>query len=845
MSVIVNAGVSESHLRHSLRSLVGQTWPASEVLVVHIGRIDEIEAVVTEELPDLPLTLVAARDEQLAPALNEAVAAATGRHLAFLDAADSWEPDRLSLLVDALRHVDSPMVADVMRSVAKDGSVNFAVGGHPEGGVTSRFGIDLGRIVIDTEAVADVGGFDPTMRGAWSFDLVVRLSRAHPITVLPTVGVHRNYRERHHARRPSPRYRPVTDHVAIASWADVSLNRHLVDWEALARKRQDPATISVIIPTYEDWRLTEGAVRSVLASDPGEGRSIDCIVWDNGSSAAVHAVLASLKVRYPEIRLEHSPVNHGFALGNNLAVPYARGDTIVFLNNDVEVPPDWLTPITRALADEGVLGVQPLLVYPSGAVQSAGVAFPSTGGLPHAFLQGFPPEDASKVGDLRFSALTGAALALRFSDVVALNGFDPIFTNGMEDVDLCHRLSRMRDGYFRVLPDAPVMHCESRSPGRYTKYLLNRQVYLDRWRGVLEPRDDVRLWAACGYRVLDHEVIRKNDLVKRHLVVPAPVLVRERRLHVDESPERLRWAIKNPAPYGPESERWGDTHFARAVAAALRGLGQEVVIDHRAEFERTTSRHDDVSLVLRGLAPFSPSAEQVSIAWVISHPEMLGRPEAETYDRVVAASVCWAEQTSRAWGFHVEPLLQATDPQLFHPDRAVADTGHPVIFVGSSRKVYRTVVKDAVEAGLPVSVYGGLWGRFIPKQYIKGEYLDNLTLGEAYRSAGVVLNDHWEDMRTSGFISNRLFDAAASGARVITDAVEGLPATFGDSVQVYRSQEDLVRLSSLADPDEVFGDDAARRQVAAKVSREHSFHARAQRLVEIALEERRRRGFSA
>ena len=401
VSVIVNAGVSESHLRHSLRSLVGQTWPASEVLVVHIGRIDEIEAVVTEELPDLPLTLIAARDEQLAPALNEAVAAATGRHLAFLDAADSWETDRLSLLVDALRHVDSPMVADVMRSVAKDGSVNFAVGGHPEGGVTSRFGIDLGRIVIDTEAVADVGGFDPTMRGAWVFDLVVRLSRAHPITVLPTVGVHRNYRERHHARRPSPRYRPVTDHVAMASWADVFLNRHLVDWEALARKRQDPATISVIIPTYEDWRLTEGAVRSVLASDPGEGRSIDCIVWDNGSSAAVHAVLASLKVRYPEIRLEHSPVNHGFALGNNLAVPYARGDTIVFLNNDVEVPPDWLTPITRALADEGVLGVQPLLVYPSGAVQSAGVAFPSTGGLPHAFLQGFPPEDASEVGDLR------------------------------------------------------------------------------------------------------------------------------------------------------------------------------------------------------------------------------------------------------------------------------------------------------------------------------------------------------------------------------------------------------------------------------------------------------------
>ena len=33
----------------------------------------------------------------------------------------------------------------------------------------------------------------------------------------------------------------------------------------------------------------------------------------------------------------------------------------------------------------------------------------------------------------------------------------------------------------------------------------------------------------------------------------------------------------------------------------------------------------------------------------------------------------------------------------------------------------------------------------------------------------MVLNDHWEDMRAEGFLSNRLFDAVASGARVVTD----------------------------------------------------------------------------
>ena len=248
--------------------------------------------------------------------------------------------------------------------------------------------------------------------------------------------------------------------------------------------------------------------------------------------------------------------------------------------------------------------------------------------------------------------------------------------------------------------------------------------------------------------------------------------------------------------------------------------------------------------MLRGLAPFRPTPEQVSIAWVISHPEMLSRAEAASYDRVVAASVAWSADASERWSIPVEPLLQATDPELFNPDRGVPDTGHPVLFVGSSRKVYRQIVRDAVEAGLPISVYGNLWRSFIPKRLVKAKYLDNAELGAAYRTAGVVLNDHWTDMREQGFVSNRLFDAVGSGARVISDDVAGLDELFGRSVQVYRSVDDLVRLANLPDPDEVFGDDDERRAVAARVHAEHSFLARASRLVELAVEARKRRGFT-
>ena len=383
---------------------------------------------------------------------------------------------------------------------------------------------------------------------------------------------------------------------------------------------------------------------------------------------------------------------------------------------------------------------------------------------------------------LRFHALTGAALALRHADAVALRGFDPVFTNGMEDVDLCHRLAQQRTGHFRVLDAVPVVHHESRTPGRYDKHLANRTVYLDRWQRVVVPRDDAALWATRGLRVVDHEVGAARHGEPPRLRVPRPVLVREARLQVAEN-RRLRWAIKNPAPAGPGGERWGDTHFAASLAAALRDHGQEVVVDRRPEWDRITGRHDDVVLVLRGLVRHEPSPEQVSLLWVISHPELVTGDEVSGYDRVLAAGAPGPSDGRATGRSRIEPLLQATDPERFHPDAGVPGTGDPVLFVGNSRRQLRPVVRDALEAGLPLAVYGDLWAGLVPDEVVHGRSIPNDQLAAAYRSAGIVLNDHHDTMRADGFVSNRLFDAVASGARVITDRSTGSPSC---SVRAFR-----------------------------------------------------------
>jgi spore maturation protein CgeB len=206
-----------------------------------------------------------------------------------------------------------------------------------------------------------------------------------------------------------------------------------------------------------------------------------------------------------------------------------------------------------------------------------------------------------------------------------------------------------------------------------------------------------------------------------------------------------------------------------------------------------------------------------------------------------AASMIWARRFAAETGAECVPLLQCTDPEVFHPDVAAPDSGSSVLFVGNSRGERRPMVTWALAAGLPLDVYGAGWDGVVPSRRRRATYLPHDAVGAAYRSAGVVLNDHWEDMRRDGFLSNRLFDAVAAGARVISDDVLGVEEVFGSAIQVARSSDELAAIVG-GDRDVLFGSDRERRARAADVHRNHSFDARARTLLDDAVEVIRRRG---
>lgn len=296
----------------------------------------------------------------------------------------------------------------------------------------------------------------------------------------------------------------------------------------------------------------------------------------------------------------------------------------------------------------------------------------------------------------------------------------------------------------------------------------------------------------------------------------------------------LQWSVVIAAPGGPAKEQWGDTWFARDLVAALRRLGQKARVVTKGAAQAPARDEDDVVLVLRGLHQVRPRRTgQVWMLWVISHPDLVQVEEVQEYDAVFAASRHW----SRAVELGAQSLLQATNPQRFNPAAAVPDSGVPLLFVGSTRGGMRPIVRDAISAGSRPAVYGVGWDGLIDADLIKGEFLPNDQLPAAYAAAHLVLNDHWPDMATEGFLSNRLFDACATGTRVLSDRATGLAEVFGDVIRTYA---DPAQLAALLRDRDAFADRATRLAMAAEVARLHSFDARARVLLDRALQLRGR-----
>lgn len=221
----------------------------------------------------------------------------------------------------------------------------------------------------------------------------------------------------------------------------------------------DTRRVSIIIVTWNALPLLKQCLPSVVATNYP---NLEIIVADNASDDGSAAWVES---EYPAVKVVRHPQNWRFCKGNNRAVPYATGDYILLLNNDVEVPPGWLHPLVEAFeADPEIGAAQPkMLQYDDrNRFEYAGGAGGFIDRVGYPFTRGrlFDTMERDRgqydtPTDIFWAS--GAAIMMRRRALQQVGLLDERFDMHMEEIDLCWRMQRA--GYrIRYVPESEVYH---------------------------------------------------------------------------------------------------------------------------------------------------------------------------------------------------------------------------------------------------------------------------------------------------------------------------------------------------------------------------------------------------
>jgi len=821
VSIVLPVRNRPSALRAAVDSVLSQTWSDWELLIVDDGSSDD--TLVVEEILegiDDRIRVLRRQHGGVCKARNAALDAARGDWVAFLDSDNTWFPNFLGDMVTSL-------TSDTGVPIAQAGYATTEV--HNSHGVRYREGapawtdliagnsIDLNVLVARRDLLQSIGGFDESLRRAVDYDLVLRIAERAEIAHVPILGT--SYSD--DVAQP--------DRISTSEpfgWNTVVRLRHLP-----SEQSQSPRPGTSLLAVLQGG-LSDSSLGHFLRKlrELGSRADTQVIVAAVGCSRDERSALALVAAVRQNVRVVPFEANESFAFVVNRALPLVERDVLVVIDPRAGFTPEGAFALAETVRSSRNAVVMPVAQAANWSIHSAGASLVGPKRIPAPILPGHPLGDVASLPALiEIPLLDERSFAISTTRLREVGGLDPILTNEFSLEALSLALRRSDPDVRLVLATHVVWrHTEPERAFRMRDHEATRSAFsvLARGAAVMDVND---VYSQIGLEVAGWQTFPLADA--RHDV---PIVTRRLR-SVEVAGEqfpRLRWSLKTSAPAGAVGETWGDTHFARSLAKALESLGQHVIVDSRERAHPYNEHLDDVVIVLRGLDHYVPNRGALSYMWLISHPDLVTRREAATYDRVFAASEAWARTMGNQWNLSIEPLLQCTDAHLFHPQEG--GRGDDTVFVGTSRNVPRPVVMSAVRAGVPLRLYGSGWEKFLPEFPIAAPYVPNHELPALYGTAGVVLNDHWADMAREGFISNRLFDVVAAGGRVISDYVEGIEDIFGEAVQTYASPAELQTLLTTA-PARLFPDDHAITAISDRVREQHSFESRARVLLDRAL----------
>lgn len=224
--------------------------------------------------------------------------------------------------------------------------------------------------------------------------------------------------------------------------------------------------VSIIIPTHNHGAVLKRMLDSLWQNTTYPNYEI--IIVDNDSQEEETLRLYDELEKDVRIRILRRSDDFNYSRYNNAGASIARGQILLFLNNDMEIThPDWLDEliIWAERPEVGVVGAR--LMYPNGRIQHAGVVIGLVGSAGHVFIGEHPDiftPHGSPLWYRNMLAVTGACMAMRREVYDEMGGFDEAYQLTFSDITFC--LKAIEHDYQVVYnPFACLVHHEGGTRG--------------------------------------------------------------------------------------------------------------------------------------------------------------------------------------------------------------------------------------------------------------------------------------------------------------------------------------------------------------------------------------------
>jgi GT2 family glycosyltransferase/glycosyltransferase involved in cell wall biosynthesis len=246
--------------------------------------------------------------------------------------------------------------------------------------------------------------------------------------------------------------------------------------------------VSIIIPVYNQLRFTQACLASI--QEHQAEHSVEVIVVNDCSTDGTRQILEKI----PGLVYLRNEKNLGFVASCNRAAAHARGNYLVFLNNDTVVTENWLSTLRETFDLEpnaGLVGSK--LIYPDGRLQEAGgIIWRDGSGWNRGKFDDPRKPEYNFLREVDYCS--AACLMLPKSLFQSIGGFDSRYIPAYyEDTDLAFKV---RAAGFKVLyqPLSEVFHFEGAtggtdiSTGTKKHQEINRKAFAAKWKEALATK---------------------------------------------------------------------------------------------------------------------------------------------------------------------------------------------------------------------------------------------------------------------------------------------------------------------------------------------------------------------